>query len=231
MKLMQANELSAALKRVQNTVKITRERIQSIAVQAVAYSMIPTLDAKLGREVTSAKVANALYEAISTNKAVRRASLVQYLETYGHLAFDSTAKTFKVFENKRIPATWTSEHETLVMTKMWDEAKPLEAEVSVYDMEDAFRKFIAKMRKTAQELGSKVKHGDSLVAVERAFAKWSAENALREMKADEDVIAEGERQQAIADAKAGEPAPAVNDAMGKSAGLVEPSIEPLRAVA
>lgn len=181
MKLFEKSAINVALKNIARSVTITRQRVQSMAEQAVAYSIIHG-DISVGK---------SLIEAASVNKSLRRDSLVAYLEKYGNFAWIKADKTFKFYESYKV-GTLTAEHEALFLNVKWDEAKREQEITSVFDVEDAVRRFIAKLHKSTSDAAVKVEHGEALQVVEQAFNKWSALNALREMKVDQGVIEQAE---------------------------------------
>ena len=140
MKLFEKTAINSALKNITRSVTVTRQRVQQIAEQAIAYSIIHG----------DISVGNNLLEAVGVNKSLRKDSLVAYLEKYGNFVWMKSDKKFAFFASHDKGAI-TPEHEAAFLAVRWDEAKR-EAEItSVYDMEEAVRKFIDKLHKQSKE--------------------------------------------------------------------------------
>ena len=183
MQLINTKELNAALKRILRTTQAIQSRVQAFAEQAIAHSIVHG-DISVGVN---------LLEAISVNKALRKVSLIAYLEKFGNFAVDIKTKKLTFRPSYKIGEI-SAEHEALFLSVKWDDAKKEETITSIYDMEDIFRRFIVKQHKLASEAAkvdskNTVEHVEVLTAIEQAFNKWSALNALRSMKVDEAVIA------------------------------------------
>jgi hypothetical protein len=129
------------------------------------------------------------YEAVCCTKALRKDSVVAYLETMGHLAFDTKAKKFAWLHNATIKCdrVITPEHEATILAMRWDSAKPEPDIVSKWDMEEQVRRFLGKMHKIAGDAANTVENRDVLNAVELTFTKIVSEKALKECKALEDA--------------------------------------------
>jgi hypothetical protein len=191
MKLIDKKELAIAMKGVAKAMNMTTERVQTVAVQAVAYSILNK----------DASVATDLFNVVNQSKSLRKDSLVKYLETMGHLAFDTKEKKFGFLINPRInckPGTLTPEHEANVLALRWDHAKAEPKLVSEWDMEAQFRAFIGRMQKividpAVAEGKVKVANHDVLTALSREFNRISAEKVLKSMVVDKDVIEQGEK--------------------------------------
>jgi hypothetical protein len=200
MKLIDKKELSLQLKSLTKAIKMTTERVQTIAVQAIAYSILNK----------DAQVANELFVVVNQTKSLRKDSLVKYLETMGHLAFDTKEKKFGFLVNAKIgckPGVFTPEHEANVLALRWDNAKAEPKLVSEWDMEAQFRAFIGRMQKividpAVAEGKVKVKNHDVLTALSREFNRIGAEKVLKSMVVDKDVIEQGEKMEAALAAKA-----------------------------
>ena len=178
MKLIEKKEIEVSLKKLVGAIKLTTERVQTIAVQAIAYSITKG----------DASVANMLYDAVSCTKALRKDSVVAYLETMGHLAFDTKTKKFEWLHNAVIKCdrVITPEHEATIMAMRWDSAKPEPEIVSKWDMEEQVRRFLGKMAKIAGDSANTIANRDVLAAVELTFTKVVSEKALAECKALEE---------------------------------------------
>jgi hypothetical protein len=174
MKLIDKKEIDLSLKSLVKAIKMTTERVQTIAEQAIAYSIVNC----------DASVANKLFLAVGCNKALRKDALVKYLELNGHLAFDTKQKQFGYLINTLTgckKGVLTAEHEATFTSKRWDEAKKEPAIVSEWDMEAQFRAFIGKMNKLASDDANTIKNSDVLDTLAITFNRWSAENTLRSM--------------------------------------------------
>jgi hypothetical protein len=187
MKLLEQKELHVAMKAITKSTVVTRQRVQEMAQQAVAYSIIHG-DISIGK---------MLLEAISVNKALRKDSLVAYFEKYGNFAWMKVGKTLKFFEAYKV-GKLDADHEALIVGAKWDEAKREAEIVSKYDMEEMVRAFIGKMNKIAGDSANTVEHREALAIVEQSFVKWSAENTLKSMKVDDTVVEAGKQAEAVA---------------------------------
>jgi len=153
-----------------------RRDIQNAAVQCIAQSIVHR----------NADPAIRLVNAM--NKSLRKDSLVAYLETFGNLAYSKVDKTMKFYEVKvkGSPLEWTEDYANKVCELMWDEAKAAPEPVSIYDVDEAFRKFL----KHATTMVSKVpdvRNKELLAILSAAEAKWHGDKAVREAKVDETV--------------------------------------------
>lgn len=214
MELIDKKEITTQLKSLVKAIKITTERVQTIAVQAIAYSILHK----------DATVANELFVVVNQTKSLRKDSLVKYLETMGHLAFDTKQKQFGFLVNERINnkkvGTITPEHEANILALRWDHAKAEPTIVSEWDMEAQFRAFIGRMQKIVIDPAVKegkvtVKNADVLAVVSNAFNKLGAEKVLKTMTVDKDVIEQGEKVDA---------AMAARDAAASTLPKIEPSM-------
>jgi hypothetical protein len=190
MKLIEMNAIHQAMKLITKSVTVTRQRVQDMAEQACAYSIIHG-DISVGVK---------LLEAVGVNKSLRRDSLVAYFEKYGNFCWLKADKKLAFFAAHDVGAL-TDEQAALIQGAKWDEAKRETEPVSKYDMEDALRKFIGKLHKITQDANITVEHRDALQVVENAFAKWSAENCLKSMKVDETIVQEGAQVEAVVAAR------------------------------
>jgi hypothetical protein len=193
--LLSTNELHAALKAITKSVAATRQRVQSMAEQAVAYSIVHG----------DVSVGNKLLEAVGVNKSLRRDSLVAYLEKFGNFAYLKAEKKLVFFLNTQTGCTngvITDAHYALITSSKWDEAKREAEIVSKYDMEAEVRKFIDRMHKLARDGNITIEHPEALAAVEQSFVRWSAANTLRSMTADQAIVEAGEAAEVRAELKA-----------------------------
>jgi hypothetical protein len=193
--LLSTNELHAALKAITKSVAATRQRVQSMAEQAVAYSIVHG----------DVSVGNKLLEAVGVNKSLRRDSLVAYLEKFGNFAYLKAEKKLAFFLNTQTGCTngvITDAHYALITSSKWDEAKREAEIVSKYDMEAEVRKFIDRMHKLARDGNITIEHPEALAAVEQSFVRWSAANTLRSMTADQAIVEAGEAAEVRAELKA-----------------------------
>lgn len=214
MKLLEQKELHVALKAITKSVTVTRQRVQDVAVQAVAYSIVHG-DISIG---------NMLLEAVGVNKSLRRDSLVAYLEKFGNFAWMKSDKKLAFFPAHTVGKLEPA-HEALILGAKWDEAKREAEVISKYDMETQVRLFITKMHKIAGDAANTVENRDALTIIEQSFMKWSAENTLRNMKVDPKLEEEGEKAEAIAKARAEAEAKAQADAEAAKQ-MPLPTIEP-----
>jgi hypothetical protein len=190
MKLLEQKELHVALKAITKSVTVTRQRVQEIAQQACAYSIIHG-DTSIGK---------MLLEAIAVNKALRKDSLIAYLEKFGNFAWVKAEKTLK-FRATFPAGAIASDHEALIVGTKWDEAKRETEATSKWDMEALVRAFITKMNKLASDAANTIENKEALALVEQTFVKWSAEKTLKSMVVDNAVVEAGEASEAIVAAR------------------------------
>jgi hypothetical protein len=186
--------LEIALKAITKSAVQTRDKIQEVAVWAVAVSITSS----------DTSVANALYTALGTTKSLRKDSLAAYFEKFGNLAWDKAEKKFSFLLNSDTgctDGTLTAEYEEVIIGNRWDEAKKESETVSKYDMEKQFRTFIGRMEKVALDAANTIENRDVLFALTNAFNKIVAEKTLRTMTTDQSVLDTTAAQQAAFDAK------------------------------
>lgn len=199
MKLLEQTVLHTALKAITKSVTVTRQRVQDMAQQAVAYSIVHG-DTSIGK---------MLLEAIGVNKSLRKDSLIAYLEKYGNFAWIKGEKTLKFRATYPVGAI-AADHEALILGAKWDEAKREQEVTSKWDMEAMVRAFITKMNKIAMDEANTIDNREALALVEETFVKWSAEKTLKSMKVDNAVVEAGEKADAIVAAREAAALPTVD---------------------
>jgi hypothetical protein len=191
-KLLDVAAFGKLVSKIGKTQAVLTADIQTAAIHAVAHSLLHG----------NVMPAQNLYGAMG--KSLRKDSLVAWLEKYGALAWSKGEKKFLHF--KRDDVVFNDDYAELIAGDPWNTAIKQPETVSKYDIDTMFDAFLAKCRKLVKEAEAnpkvRVANADLLNVLSSAEASWYDAKAVKEMKQDENVVAEGEKQQAVADAKA-----------------------------
>lgn len=123
-------------------------------------------------------LADQLVEALG--KGMRRASLRAWFERNGPFILPKGKTTF-AFDSDRAKELRKQSDEDLTESLMalpWEEAKPEEPVVSVFDVEQAFDKFLKRLEKQVSEAEITVKNRELLELVGQQVARYHAEKVL-----------------------------------------------------
>lgn len=123
-------------------------------------------------------LADQLVEALG--KGMRRASLRAWFERNGPIVLPRGKDKF-AFDGERAKAMRKESDEELterLMALPWEEAKPEEPVVSVFDVEEAFDKFLKRLEKQVKEVDLTVKNRELLELVGQQVARYHAEKVL-----------------------------------------------------
>ena len=179
--LMSVEAITKAIAGITKSAAKVRTDIQTIAVQAVAHSIVHK----------NTDIATALFNGVTDT--VRRDALSRYLEVYGCLAWMKDEKRFAYFAattkdnvtGEIKPLEWTPEYAMKVSNTLWTTAKKEPTIKSVYDVEEEFRKFVDRITKVSKVAGTQVKHEDLLNKLNTVFVQYVSAEAVKNSKAEE----------------------------------------------
>ena len=144
--------------------KLTRD-IQTCAVGCVEHAV------KHG-DVT---LADQLVDALG--KGMRKASLRAWFETNGPM-FIAQGKTVFSFDKER-RGQWDAFRETELLAKPWEEAKPEPEVVSVFDVSEAFDKFMKRIEKLAGDGEVVVRNRELMAMLTQVSADYHGDQAAK----------------------------------------------------
>lgn len=130
-------------------------------------------------------LADQLVDALG--KGMRRASLRAWFERQGPMYLPKGKDKF-AFDGERAKALRDLSDEELTESLMavpWEEAKPEEPVVSVYDVEEAFDKFMNRVNKLVNDANITVKNRELLEQLGQTAAIYHAEKVLSTTKVAE----------------------------------------------
>lgn len=137
-------------------------------------------------------LADQLVEALG--KGMRRASLRAWFERHAPMYLPKGKDKF-AFDGERAKAMKALTDDELTETLMalpWEEAKPEEPVVSVYDVEEAFDKFMGRINKMLNDANITIKNRELLEQLGQTAAVYHAEKVLSEAKATLEGAGRGE---------------------------------------
>lgn len=170
---MDIKQLMAAIGKIgKAAAKLTRD-VQAVAVECAIHAV----------EHGNVTPANEL--VASLGKGLRRASLRAWFETNtpmfipkGKDAFGFDAQRAKEMK-KDIPAL-----RELLLALPWEEAKPEEKTVSVFDVSEAFDKFMKRVESMAKDANVTVRNRELLDLLNQQVSIYHAERVLASAKTD-----------------------------------------------
>lgn len=123
-------------------------------------------------------LADQLVEALG--KGMRRASLRAWFERNTPMYIPQGKQVFAFDKERAKEMRKVSEADMAesLMSLPWEEAKPEAPVVSVLNIEEAFDKFMNRLAKQVKEADITVKNAELLTVLNRAAAKWHAEQVL-----------------------------------------------------
>lgn len=158
--LMSVAAFDGLLNKITKTGGVLNARIQIAAVTAVGYSIVHG----------DVRPANRLLVAMP--KGTRRDALVKWMEVHGHVAYMKGDKKFAHFK------TAAEFDEAKLMKAPWYGAKKEAEPTSVYDVSAEFDKFVERIEKSIERLGSsgetEVQHADLVKALKAASGQYHA---------------------------------------------------------
>jgi hypothetical protein len=149
--------------------KLTKD-IQTCAVGCVEHAV------KHG-DVT---LADQLVDALG--KGMRKASLRAWFETNGPMFIAKGKDKFSFDKDRR--GTWDGFREADLLAKPWEEAKPEEKVVSVFDVSEAFDKFMKRVESMSKDAEVTVRNRELMDMLIQASADFHSDKALKARTAE-----------------------------------------------
>lgn len=153
-KLITIDQFNVQVKKLVKTMKVANLRVQELAIVAVGYSI----------EHNDVRPANTLIESLP--KGLRKDALVKWLEINGNLAWSTEGKKFLHYKAGAVFDV------TKLSALPWYEAKKDPEPESVYDVAEAFDKFMSKVQKLVKEGKVEVANRTLLDELMLASGKW-----------------------------------------------------------
>jgi hypothetical protein len=144
--------------------KLTKD-IQTTAVGCIEHAV------KHG-DVT---LADQLVDALG--KGLRRASLRAWFETNGPMFIAKGKTTFSFDKERR--GQWDGFREADLLAKAWEEAKPEPEVVSVFDVSEAFDKFMKRIEKLAGDGEVVVRNRELMAMLTQVSADYHGDQAAK----------------------------------------------------
>lgn len=144
--------------------KLTKD-IQTCAVGCVEHAV------KHG-DVT---LADQLVDALG--KGMRKASLRAWFETNGPMFIAKGKDKFSFDKDRR--GQWDGFREAELLAKPWEEAKPEEKVVSVFDVSEAFDKFMKRVESMAKDSEVTVRNRELMDLLTQASATYHSDKAAK----------------------------------------------------
>lgn len=150
----------------------------SVQVTAVACAMHAV-------EHGDVTLADQLVDALG--KGMRRASLRAWFEKQApmYLPQGKTVFAFDKERAKELRKLSAEDLEAKLNSLAWEEAKPEAPVVSVFDVQDAFDKFMKRVEKQVAEAGVTVRNRELLEELSQTVAVYQAERVLGKRDTDE----------------------------------------------
>lgn len=121
-------------------------------------------------------LADQLVDALG--KGMRRASLRAWFETNGPMYLPKGKDKFAFDKERR--GEWSKEREEALMATPWEEAKPEEAVVSVFDVSEAFDRFMKRIESTVKDANITVRNRELMELLSQQAAIYHAEKVLNQ---------------------------------------------------
>jgi len=170
MALQSTQDLNKKIASIGRAGERLRKDIQSVAVQAIGYSI----------EHGDVTIGQRLFDALGTS--MRRQALVTYFEKYGQFCWSSVEKKFVFFKVEGIKFD-----EKMLMATPWNEAKK-ENIVSELDVADLVAKLIKKVE-SGIEKKLDVKHSALIDDIKIAYSQYLQEDsAANDAEDDEPLV-------------------------------------------
>lgn len=149
--------------------KLTKD-IQATAVGCIEHAV------KHG-DVT---LADQLIDALG--KGMRKASLRAWFETNGPMFIAKGKDKFSFDKDRR--GQWDGFREAELLAKPWEEAKPEEKVVSVFDVSEAFDKFMKRVESMAKDGEVQVRNRELMDMLLQTSADFHSAKAMQVRTAD-----------------------------------------------
>lgn len=167
MALQSTQDLNKKIASIGRAGERLRKDIQSVAVQAIGYSI----------EYGDVTIGQRLYDALGTS--LRRQALVTFFEKNGQFAWSSVEKKFVFFKVEGIKFD-----EKMLMATPWNEAKK-EVIVSELDVADLVARLIKKVE-AGIEKKLDVKHSALIDDIKIAYSQYLQEDIAANDEQDDE---------------------------------------------
>lgn len=169
---MDIKQLMAAIGKIgKAAAKLTKD-VQTVAVECALHAV----------DHGNVTPANELVESLG--KGMRRASLRAWFETNTPMFIPKGKDKFG-FDGERAKAMRAEDRAALrerLMALPWEEAKPEEKVVSVFDVSDAFDKFIKRVEGMVKDANVSVRNKELLDLLNQQASIYHAERVMRSVK-------------------------------------------------
>ena len=170
---MDIKQLMAAIGRIgKAAAKLTKD-VQTVAVECALHAV----------DHGNVTPANELVESLG--KGMRRASLRAWFETNTPMFIPKGKDKFG-FDGQRAKDMRAEDRAALrerLMALPWEDAKPEEKVVSVFDVSDAFDKFIKRVESMVKDANVSVRNKELLDLLNQQASIYHAERVMRSVKA------------------------------------------------
>lgn len=113
-------------------------------------------------------------------KGMRKASLRAWFEANGPMYLPKGKDKFAFDKERR--GEWNAEREAALLATPWEEAKPEEKIESIFDVSDAFDRFMKRVAAQIKDENVTVENAALMEVISQAAAKWQAEKVLNDLK-------------------------------------------------
>lgn len=120
-------------------------------------------------------LADQLVDALG--KGMRRASLRAWFETNGPMFIAKGKTTFSFDKERR--GQWDALRESELLAKPWEEAKPEPEVVSVFDVSEAFDKFMKRLESVTKDGEVQVRNRELMDMLIQASSDYHSAQALK----------------------------------------------------
>ena len=110
-------------------------------------------------------------------KGMRKASLRAWFETNGPMYLPKGKNKFAFDAARR--GEWSQDREDALMATPWEEAKPEEAVVSVFDVSEAFDRFMKRIEATVKDANITVRNRELMELLGREAAAYHMEKLMK----------------------------------------------------
>lgn len=169
---MDIKQLMAAIGKIAKTAAKLTKDVQTVAVECALHAV----------DHGNVTPANELVESLG--KGMRRASLRAWFETNTPMFIPKGKDKFG-FDSERAKAMRAEDRAALrerLMALAWEDAKPEEKTVSVFDVSDAFDKFIKRVEGMVKDANVSVRNRELLDLLNQQASIYHAEQVMRSVK-------------------------------------------------
>jgi hypothetical protein len=110
-------------------------------------------------------------------KAMRRASLRAWFENNGPMYLPKGKDKFAFDADRR--GEWSQDREEALLALPWEEAKPEEPIVSVFDVSEAFDRFMKRVEAQVKDVNITVRNRELMELLGREAAAYHMEQAMK----------------------------------------------------